>query len=388
MKKKLNIFLTGLLTTSIVATTVSLTAISCGSKKPSPKQVWGDFKKEALKAKAIDIVTANPVEEWGVVTNNDLSKGDITFDDQAKNISVVITRIKKNYNMSLDFTIQYLNNNRYDINDWTHSSAPTYDPGTWGLYRETAKTTSAEQLFEIAITKNKVQGFKWKYGTDDQITWKIDGSQKPEFDTFGSLTDHDASGFKGMGGKPTANDATFTVTAIISKKGYEGAYDADPIKATAQYKAGDSYKLTDWNFTQVEQLQSIEKAESIYDNQINIARLNNGYNFDAFQNQNWMIYDGDKIANKHPDPSGPNGMNGILNKSGYPSHGNIHPFTINWRIGVQISGGLSGKLIFFFETGQSYHLNLIFNFMFADGKNVSSGGTAFNYIWNGTVTHA
>ncbi len=347
---------------------IGTTIISCGHKATSPHYSWTQFKTAVSKEKAINIVNITKPINW---TNNPIASEvsiiNSKIDENNFNIKLDINRVSNDLHSTASFEIDYTNNQKYDIEDWHCTSEPSFTE--WSIFKMAALQVTAINLLKVISDTGQINTFKWTYGTPSQIAWV--GKDSPEFDTYGSLTANDA--YKGMQGAPIASDSAKTITAIISKKGKKGAYDSDPIKAIIHYQAGTKYQISDWKFSQVEQLQSWEKFNNIFTHQLELTN-----NWGSFNAVNWMT------ANGHNGNSHSESIDTILNETGYSNH---EPLIMkSHQIDKTKPKEITMEIVFkFLASNQANELSLLINFQYANQKDSSAGGSVFSYTWEGIV---
>ena len=386
------IFSSGAIVSTIAST--GFTVISCGHKAVNVDKDWNVFKSDAVIEYLINIVKNTNASAWYNAPESQLSHASFVVDNNVKKITVTITWTKPGYNsVSADFLIQYKTHDKYYASLWECVKAPAApSPNSetqWNNYKKAALAETATNLLGAAINSPHWKDFQWSFGTVNQIRWAT--ADTAEFDTFGALTNDDASGYKGMGGQPIEDNDKKTITAIISKKGKNGAFDSDPIKAVATFKVSSEYKINDWVFTQVKQLQSLEKVKSL----VAIQRASiKPESSTEFRSQNWLNYIDDsadgKVGANHHASSGRNSglIKDVLERNNFHSMSKFHFYKlINDFVDINNSSGkgkqVTWKFIFNTTNRPSCKIDLSFDFMFTNKKDVSSGVNAFNYTWAG-----
>ncbi len=250
------IFLSATLIPAVATTAV--VATSCG-KKADNKYRWADFEKAAKQETAINIYNATTPAAWAGATADQLSLGAFSSDDTQKSVSVDITRTFNVDQTSIGtFTITYLNNSKYDVKNWTNPKPPANNL-TWGNFKAVALKETATNLLSAAKKAKNWKLLKWSVGDSTQLIWQ--DSAIAEFDNYGSSGTNDP--YKGMAGSLSANDSSKTVSGIISIKGREGNYDANPIKVSITF-ASKSYDIQNWTFSIGTQLQSYMQFTALY----------------------------------------------------------------------------------------------------------------------------
>ncbi len=366
---------------------MSFSLVSCGHEKVNPPTYsWADFKKAANAEKAISIVEVTKPDMWSNAKADQLHIENFKANDKTKIITLDITRNLSGYGITKGkFSINNKNDYKYDVQDWECETQPKIITTGWELYKAAAIKVTADDLLKEAEPWDDLDTFKWTYGTTQETTWIQ--SETAQWDVYGALPGG-GDAYKGMAGKPTVTESPKKIiTAIISKKGKDGAFDSDPIKATiSTYKIGAVYNINDWTFDKDTQLQSFNKFVSLFNTQVKQAS-----SWAEFNDHNWMTIDGNNAANSHP---GSPTIEDILkakyspNKLTYfqlqtPSN----PPELNGETGYQ------AKIVFTFnywvrntDPPIQYKLSLYFNYNFANKKDKKSGGgTAFNYIWEGVI---
>ncbi len=359
---------------------ISSNIVSCGHSKDGPSDnnpTWADFKISATGATALAIVSsASPsAAGWDPAKDDDfkfLNKP--IANEQDKTLTTVI--ISTINNDKATFLIAY-NKQSYDDALWKCSVQPPSKQVGWNNFKNAAAgDETAPKLLAQARSSKVLDTFSWTYGDPSQTKW----NQKDvaQWDTFGYEQKSDS--FKGMGGTIKVNETDHTISAIISKKGKAGNYDADPIKVIITYSDGVVYNIKNWKFSKIEQLQSYEKVKTIFDAQVTLAK-----NWDDFIKSNWMTFGDDAKGNNH---SSDNSIYKVLVRGGcIPyEYDKTKPIYDTNSIG-DFSTNVEMKIIFNFKvhskTNSSvlgYQLSLYFHYFCTDKI---SGGSAFNYTWTG-----
>ncbi len=420
MIKKINAKLLFKLASPLLIISSTATVVSCGHKTSAPvKYTFDDFVLDAENASKIDIVTNSKLKEWVKTTDQELSMGEFSQNDELGSVSVNITRTPTNDKDNpyvATFTIQYQNNVKYDVTKWKCSSGPKpTNAFSWDKFKGLALNVTPQQLLNTIKPASNTAKYQWNfYGTDQQKIWS--DKDLAVFDTFGALTSKDS--YQGMKGKPVVDDTAKTITAIICKKFFnpdgsidqnvEGLYFSDPIKVVATYTEGQEYKLSVWNSDKTmptKQIESVERTASL----ITAITPSNGENIkDNFNDTNWMIYQ-ENITYKIIDDSGINhsAKNNIFDVliNRYPNEFN-GAFTGNVTLTSASSAPANStekqfKLVFSFLTytgidnaknshpyaNFSHHISLYWNALFVDGKSPNHGVWPFNYTWTGILTN-
>ena len=120
---------------------------------------------------------------------------------------------------------------------------------SWDAFKIAAMGIAPASLLTVAKTKANWSSFNWH-----STTWS--NNDVAEFDLYGHAGGDDP--FKGMKGQLIANDSAQSISAIISIKGREGLYSADPVIAVISYKQA-LYDAKGWSFSQTVQLQSASR---------------------------------------------------------------------------------------------------------------------------------
>ncbi len=312
-KKFKKIFKLIFFTTSITAITLSTFSVlvSCNHHNTNPKKgSWDVFKKDALRASFEDIIKATQPPAW-----NNIDKSDFEFQDQpaveTDNLTITATIIRKSNSALAKFRITYVINTNYNLDDWKCYGQPTTpEEANWEHFRDLATSVLPKDLIKRVRDSDVVNALRWTYGNESQTKWIT--TDQAEFDIYGGVGAGDD--YAGMAGEPTTNNNDQTITAIISKKGKNGAYDSDPIKAMISYYQGSTYNIKSWKFTKIVQLQSVAKYNTLLNKEISDG-LNN---INQFLSSNWMSF--------QKDPNGPNShsqdyqIRNYLNKNGFPSN--------------------------------------------------------------------
>ena len=113
---------------------------------------------------------------------------------------------------------------------------------------------SPNRLLQIAqpwLKSNQINtyydhpGYNWTNGNLSQRFWQYNNNAN--WDTFGAISKTDA--YQGMAGKPkvrSLDSGRKEITAIISKKGRNCQFDADPIKGRFDFVPGDQVNYSNW----------------------------------------------------------------------------------------------------------------------------------------------
>ncbi len=391
-KTLFKIFISFMSSTTIMAM-VGLSTISCGSHKPDSGSAWNKFKTLALKETAPNLKSVIPDILQYHWKNNDVavfdSDGGIpTVYENAATINaiIVIKNAKNNItSLPINCVIQFHNQDTYNLEDWTFSQDPNIY--SWLEFKAAATLISATDLLTQVQKSVAWSTFKWS-GDASINVWKA--SDLAEFDIYGGLNDGQDP-YKGMNGKPTANDLTHTITAIISINDptKRGLYNANPIKSviTRTYRNKD-YKVSDWKFIQDHQLQSKAKYLSLFHEQVSIAQLikKEPDKWIDLITHNWSRFPQWSETNSIFDHS--------LNIFEYLSHGgypgaHAQDYLNSSVSDIPITGGSNGfngikglqNWIFlkFIANDSDCRLTLTTYFFFS--PNSTYVGSAFDYLW-------
>ncbi len=378
----------------VVIVTGATTSLASCHHKSGPQYNFDDFVKDAQGVTTAQLLNVTFPTGWKDAKMSELKLGEFHPDEAHSIISVTITRTIVGHETNpyiASFENIFGDSPKYDVEDWICSSipAPIY-PHSWDVFKISAKAVLAADLLSTAKPWDNSSKYKWElYGTPAQKVWSE--TEKAEFDTYGSLTAKDA--YKGMQGAPIANDSTKTITAIISKKGKNGAYDSDPIKAVITYKNAQVYKLSDWAFSTDKQLQSINKVKNIITGISESVGLNIR---PTFNNNNWMILQDHKtqkvINNDGIDHDPKHNIYNIIDNKYAIDHGPAGQGKIVYagERAPDLTNPLETKfeLVFTFQhwdyaagKPKTATINMFFNFVYANGKDDSAGGSPFDYTW-------
>ncbi len=388
-KKFIKLLSITLTASSILATDVL--AVSCGKKEPKASYKWADFKKDVQKETAMKIVQSTKPKGWEDTNANELSEGKFVFDDNVYTVTLDITRRKEVNSWTASFEIDYFNNKKYNVSDWSCEQQPVENPNSWDFFKVTASKVTAEELITEARNSGAISGLKWTYGTASQVTWIK--NDKAEFDTFGAI-DRTKDSYSGMKGKPVINEANHTITAIISKKDKNGAYDSDPIEATMTYKLNEAYDMTNWSFVKKEQLISEEKAESLFNAEKTLATRS--ANRVPFLLINWMTIKGYPQTNADAIAHIPNSnkntqIQNALGTLGFTTAYGLDLVNAETKFKSSVTDRqITSKMKFTFRMSNNTDgiLNLQFYFNYVNDKDNTDGLTNFNYTWMGTAKNS
>ena len=386
-KKFIKLLSVTLTTSSILAT--DIVVISCSKKEPKETYTWADFKKDAQKETAFNIVQASKPNGWDNATEGELNGATFVVNDGAQKITIDITRTKSMNSWVASFEVDYVSTIYYNVSQWRCDKQPAENPNSWELFKIDAKAVTAEELITEVRKSGAVNKLKWTYGTASQIAW-VEGD-KAEFDTFGAI-DRTKDSYSGMKGKPVINEANHTITAIISKKDKNGAYDSDPIEATITYKLNEAYDMTNWAFVKKEQLISEEKAESLFNAEKALAT--SGTDRDPFLLRNWMTIknypqtNADAIAHI-PNTDKKTQIKTALGILGFTTAYGLDLVNAETKFKSSVTDRqITSKMKFTFRMSNNTDgiLNLQFYFNYVNDKDNTDGLTNFNYTWMGTAS--
>ncbi len=364
---------------------------------------WTDFKTAAKGATAIAIVGVTKPDSWSDAIAGELNIDNVKTDDIGGLVSLDITRSKNDGNATkASFAIQYIDNAKYRLSDWKCTAAPhSISETTWADFKKFGANVQAQALLVQAKPWDNKDDFTWTYGTLTERRWQANNSAV--FDTFGSAKATDS--FKGMKGKPIVDDINHKITAIFCKakpNGNEvtdglgpGWYNSDPIIATAQYVNGKSYSMASWTFAKTEQLQSFEMfsgkggenghtyehLESLIKNEgwngfIRNGDIQFGYWVNTYNNNNGGSYRSLSIM----DSIKKEGFEGSIFGKG-PDFGptiDMANLQEEGKVGKQI------KIMFpLTHQNKKWDFNLTMDYIYANGKDDTGGGSAFNFTFQG-----
>ncbi len=330
-KKHLFKLLSAFSGSAIIISTIATTTISCGHKKITPpsKKTWTIFKTAALKVSATTLkkqITNLEIYHWitsDVATFS--SNGAPVANEKSQSIiAVIIVKNAKNsdYQLPIQCSITYTKNTLYNVVNWKFTQAPNV--ANWVTFKAVALKVTLVDLLKTAKISKTYSSFRWE-GNPNQQTWQ-DG-QMAEWDTYGGLGGKDP--YKGMNGQLVADDATHSVSAIISIVGKEGNYDANPIKVTITDKSNDTYSLKNWTFSAIQQLQSRNKFVSLFNKQVAIVSALPSWSYDdpknhaiwyQFSGNNWSATNAQNTKDKYHSST----VQNYLNTKGFSSgHGGV-----------------------------------------------------------------
>ncbi len=381
--KKLSIkILSSMIAISSIAS-LSSSVVACHKNSTPSKNSWAAFKvwaqhETAPNLKAIININDLNSYHWKTSDVAAFSKNgapSVSDNDQSLSATIIIANPSaSDLKWPINLKIAYTKGKVYAIRDWTWSQDPTIN--TWATFKNKALSELASNLLAQLQPWNDVKKYLWTYGIQSQITWAK--TDQAEFDTFGNLTAQDK--YLGMAGKPEAHNMERTITAIISKKGKNGAYDSDPIKAIITYHLNRGYEISNWVFSKDIQLQSFARIKKSYND--DAALLKSSYN--KFTAINWVTLNKDPVSDQkaiHHSIS----IDDSLNHANFSNH-NTDAFYMATGF-LNISDGLQSKIVISFNCqGIPHYLSLFFNYTFFNNKDIDGGLTAFNRTWSGKVT--
>ncbi len=392
-------------TLALVATTTNL--VSCGThQRSSPKYNFQDFVIAAQKADPIAIILNAKVTSWSDVTSSELQVGQFQIDTEHQTVSIDITRTAVNEPTNPQKTtfIIYFTavGVEYNVQNWELLWMPKpTNPFSWQAFKAAALNVTPDQLLWTLKPWYQATKFQWDInGNSNQKSWQKNLDNEAVFDTFGALTSKDA--YQGMQGKPIVDENNKTITAIICKKFFnhdgsenknlEGNYDADPIKAVITYQTNDTYWLSNWKFSAVEQLQSIEKITNLITN--NKPAINEKMS-QNFEKNNWiLLWVNHAIINNEvvSHPANYNTVQLIYNNT--PGGGQIGKDNGIQYQNITVTNYPSGsgktftmKFILSKYDGSNetnFNVILLWNANYITTSS-ASGVKAFDYTWNGNI---
>ena len=373
---------------SVIGSGISI--VGCGKSKAPEIDTWSQFEAKALKVSATDLahsITNISNFSWKTTDIAVFSSGGAPQQKgQLEEINATIVILDQpsyqNYPINLDIKYEHIN---YNISNWKASQSA--DIVNWEQFTAAAFKVSPADLLKQAKLSSGWNSFKWigddgAHGQPVQNKWTA--AETANFDTFGSTGASDP--YKGMAGQVRAININRKIEAIISIKGKDGNYDANPIKASLKYDSQKpTYNIDNWTFSQAEQYQSKLKY-------IQLADADNQVIYDkgwrSFTSTNWsnptIRYQNNILQwfvshAKHKT---------VANKSIKFTHaasGKYYPDTEK-----KDKTGFVCKLIFNFAyqitndpTGEVFsgEYNLSTTFTYANKSNPTYG-TAFNYSWS------
>ncbi len=396
-----------LMFSSMIATTFASGAAiaSCGKKNPgSNSNSWDHFKKLALNESAAHLHDSITIEQlkvfhWSsedVATWGANEQPTVVSGKQEITATIIIQGADKYQNFPINFDITY-DPTGYDYKAWTYTQNPNVV--SWDDFKNLAGNVSPNDLLAIAkLSPGYKDTFKWEYGTDNQRVW-VDGDIA-QWDVYGGADDQDpAGGINLMNGEIDVDNQDQTITAIISKVGHEGIYDADPIKAVIKYQeSAKIYNSKNWKFSPVKQLQSQTKYKALFAAEFKIIKnINTRQNPDLgltlwidFSKRNWVYPIHDVNVKQYLESEWPkfgkdgNGYNmenansifepsrdddGNLDKKGFASQIEIDTYYKSFKD---------------YRTSSFIDPNpfvMTSKFLFVDPSNQNIG-TCFNYVWS------
>ncbi len=373
--------------TIICGTTSATTSlVSCGKKNTPPplKQTWDQFLKKANAESFYNIVqnAKPPANNWKNLPSTDFIK----YNNMIVNKPIITIEIlSKSLSEYASFLIVAPSNNDYKVSNWACTKQPKPTPSKqWNIFKTAAITVTAAKLLTQAKTINDYKKFHW-IGDTTQQTWQT--GQMAEFDVYGGNGGSDT--YLGMNGKPLISEINHTITAIISISdgNKRGKYDADPIQAVITDQ-GSSYQLSDWVFSQTNQLQSQQKYLVLFAQ--SIGTLPN-YGVIKITDPAWKVWthfaDNNFISNDDPNHTADNFVTSYLNHHSFPKLIKIRLFTYT-QLEPDNNNRLKSVLSIYLWTRNNIladatmKLTGYFNFKDNSNQNV---GTAFNFNWHADI---
>ncbi len=119
LKKIINIMTISLgIAAPLIATTLATT--SCGSESTSKISYWNNFKRNAQRATAFEIVGATKPDYWINYNIQSLSIGDFDIDETHQSITVTIANDTPG--STATFTITFHKKKSYNVDDWKYNN--------------------------------------------------------------------------------------------------------------------------------------------------------------------------------------------------------------------------------------------------------------------------
>ncbi len=274
------------------------------------------------------------------------------------------------YQLPINCNIIWTKNIAYNINNWTFSQSHNVD--SWIKFKTSALAMMPSDLLLAAKNSATWSSFKW-HTILSENKWHT--NDKAEFDTYGGLNDADE--YKGMNGKPTADDGNHTISAIISIKGKEGNYNADPIKAIISQNNNDGYKISHWNFSQTSQLQSRNKYLKLFQDQAIKSSTPTIDWWNKFKNSNWINEPG--VFTNHTQSLG---YWCTLNKYSFdynPAFGKGLEF---WSMSGETQYGFDSQIIIPIKSYNNHTFTVTINRYFEFYEEGVAVGPALDYSWD------
>ncbi len=374
----------GIVGSAALVGTVSLSTVSCGHKS-STVNAWDTFKKAALAETAPNLKTTISNLKTFYWTPSDVaifdsSGGGTPAISSADAHTIVATIVIKDKTSQLQypikFSIKYSSGSKYEVTNWTYSQTPGLNK--WSDFKATALKITAAALLEQAKNSKILSTLKW---ADNPINNTWTDAYKAEFDVYGG---------KGINGNPVADDANFSVTAIISIKDplKQGLYDANPIKAVINDNDNSNYAVGGWKFSAVAQSQSTAKYTALVKDQIDLAKLVVDPKTAAAQPE-WATFGKNNYAFIAGNKTAFNMVDYLSNDQ----HPHAYGFAYVNGNTTPITGGISSVISFTFYDDstnspanpriQQFALTLTNNFLFNTTDKTS--GPAFSYLWTVTI---
>ncbi len=381
--KKMNYFKITITSMAIIGTVSlsTITMVSCGKNtQPPSKQTWDQFVSKAEAETLSNIVNnANPAAgSWKNLPDNDLT----TDGDFVVNKPTITIKIKSvSMKAEASFSITAPDNNSYKVGNWGCSKQPPPPSNQWNVFKAAASAETPAKLLMQAKTTDAYKKFHW-IGNPTQQKWQT--SQAAEFDIYGgSGLSNDP--YKGMAGTPIISESNKTITTIISIKGKNGSYDSDPIKAVISDK-GNSYELSDWVFSQDQQLQSAPRYQKEFNN-----AWDSMDNMDTKKNdQNWGIWTAFIANNFIPTSKDNNHTSDTSLSNLLSSHDVIEANLLGYipptpENNIDSMSTINIKLWYGKDDTHEYKLTINSFFTFKDQSN-KNVGSAFNFNWKAAIT--
>ncbi len=358
--------------------------VSCGKKNTPPpsKQTWDQFVSKAEAETLSNIVNnANPAAgSWKNLPDNDLT----TDGDFVVNKPTITIKIKSiSMKAEASFSISAPDDNIYKVGNWGCSKQPPPPSNEWNIFKTAAIAETSAKLLTQAQTTDAYKAFHW-IGSSAQQTWQT--GQIAEFDVYGGNGGSDT--YKGMSGEPVVSEANHTITAIISiaDGNKRGNYDADPIQAVITDK-GSAYELSDWVFSQTQQLQSQQKYLAWFGK--SIGDMPNVQTDMKANSLTWTHFaDNNYISNKDSNHISINSVTAYLYKNGWPGliKSDLDTYTqLDPDNNNRLKSVLTISLWTIDNARANYTMKLTSYFNFKDNSN-QNVGSAFNFNWHADIT--
>ncbi len=390
---KIKKILFSLIAISVPLTTVCSVAVSC-TYHDYVKELkeWTNFKNAANKSKNIDIINATKVSSWAGLTESDFVRTNYKVDETKKIISLNINRILPgNIVRQAKFNIKFLDDIIYSINSWECISQPNaLIAHSWEAFKTSALSATLNALFAQSREGDVLYNLRWKYGTNDAANlWRND--DEAEFDMFGALPDQAKNTYQGMNGKLTVDEDNKTITGIFCKNQFANLFESDPVKVQIHYSPNQAYNISDWKYSAIPQLESIERLKWEFDNLVTKTKQHMN---ETIAN-NWIYFPenpGDKTdAEKHganfkikpylEDHSYPNARDFEYRDSKFDSgDGDDSLFKASHCVST-----LRINFVTYKSGQQQALLTMKFYSEYYNGTNENDGLEPFNFIWGSNV---